>query len=157
MPNNGGVTAVDPLHRGHRMGAGPAPSIAAPLGAASAVFVGDSPGRGRGVFAARAFRAGNIIETCPVIVLAGSETALIDATRLYDYYLGWEGDQAAIALGLGSLYNHSDFPNAAYAKDYAAGVIRVRAVADIPSGHEIFIRYNTGKPGSAGPLWFDVR
>lgn len=130
---------------------------AAAICAAKEVFVGDSPGRGRGVFARRAFHPDELIETCPVIVLAPSETALIDATKLYNYYFGWEGDRAAIALGFGSLYNHSRTPNAAYAKDYAAGVIRVRAISSIAPGGEILIRYNTGKPGSVGPLWFDVR
>jgi len=123
----------------------------------TAIFVDDSPGRGRGVFAGRSFRKSELIETCPVIALSASETALIDGTRLYNYYFGWERDQAAIALGFGSLYNHSYFPNAAYVKDYASGVIRVYAIADIAPGDEIFIKYNNGKPGSTESLWFDVR
>lgn len=125
--------------------------------AKSEIFIDDSPGRGRGVFAGRPFQKSELIEACPVIVLSASETALIDGTRLYNYYFGWERDQAAIALGFGSLYNHSKSPNAMYAKDYISGVIRVYAIADIDPGDEIFIKYNNGKPGSVEALWFDVR
>ncbi len=125
--------------------------------AKSGIFADDSPGRGRGVFAGRPFQKSDLIEACPVIVLSASETALIDGTRLYDYYFGWERDQAAIALGFGSLYNHSKSPNAMYVKDYTSGVIRVHAIADIDPGDEIFIKYNNGKSGSTESLWFDVK
>ena len=96
-----------------------------------AILVDTSPGRGRGVFAGRPFPEGELIEACPVIVLSASEAADIDGTRLYNYYFGWERDGAAMALGFGSLYNHSYSPNAAYIKDYTSGVIRVHAIASI--------------------------
>lgn len=126
-------------------------------GAEPAIFVGDSPGRGRGVFAGRPLHANELIETCPVIVLSTPETALIDGTSLYNYYFGWERDQAAIALGFGSLYNHAESPNAMYDRDYTSSVIRVRAIANISPGDEILINYNNSKAGSSAPVWFDVR
>lgn len=114
-----------------------------------------SPGRGRGVFATRRYQEGDVIEVCPVIVLPEGEARRIDGTRLYDYYFGWgpDGRQAAIALGYGSLYNHSVNPNAVYRKDPELEMISFIATKPILPGEEIFITYNPG-PGSR--LWFDA-
>ena len=36
-----------------------------------------------------------------------AERPLLDETNLYNYYFTWQDQAAAIALGYGSLYNHS--------------------------------------------------
>ena len=81
---------------------------------AANVIVASSPGRGRGVFARRPFARNDVIEVCPVIALSERDADRLYDTGLYDYYFGWgkDGKQAAIALGYGSLYNHSFTPNA---------------------------------------------
>jgi len=121
------------------------------------VIVGESPGRGRGVFAARPFREGEIIEVCHIIVLSKDDVTKIDDTILYNYYFGWNaGDgSAAIALGYGSLYNHSDNPNARYHKHIQEGLISIVATAPVAEGDEILIRYTDPSGGSS--VWFDVR
>ena len=123
------------------------------------VMIGSSEGRGRGVFAARRFEPGETIEVCPVIALSEADARALDATALYDYYFGWgsDGKAAAIALGYGSLYNHSSSPNAKHTKHESDGVISVVAVRPIERGEEIFIRYNTGVAGDAQQMWFEVR
>jgi SET domain-containing protein len=123
------------------------------------VTVGYSEGRGRGVFAARRFDPGETIEVCLVIALSEADARTLDGTGLYDYYFGWgkDGKAAAIALGCGSLYNHSSSPNAMHRKNEADGTISVVAVKPIAPGEEIFIRYDTGAGGDAQPMWFDVR
>ena len=110
---------------------------------------------GRGVFATRAFDRGELIETCPVIIVPASQRHDLDKTALYSYYYGW-GDDAALAQGLGSFYNHSFRPNALYEKDIANGNVVIRAINDIASGEEITVNYN-GDPTSLKPLWFEVR
>jgi uncharacterized protein len=122
------------------------------------VNVASSPGRGRGVFAVRRFEPGETIEVCPAIALSESDARKLDATGLYDYYFGWgeEGMQAAIALGYGSLYNHSITPNAEHRKNFAAGTLSIVAVRPIAPGEEIFIRYQTGKGDDRPAVWFEV-
>ena len=105
------------------------------------VRVGVSLIHGRGVFAAEAIRAGEVIEVCPVLRLPARERDLIDATLVYEYYFDWDGD-AALALGLGSLYNHSEVPNAEYLKDTAADQLTIRAIAAIAAGEEVTLHYS---------------
>jgi SET domain-containing protein len=47
----------------------------------------------------------------------------------------------AIALGSGSLYNHSDDPNAAFTTHIARGEVVYRAVRPIAAGEQIVIDY----------------
>jgi SET domain-containing protein len=105
------------------------------------IVVGESEIHGRGVFATEAIAAGDIIEVCPVIRVPAAQRELIDETLLFEYYFDWDGD-AALALGLGSLYNHSATPNAAYSKDTANDLVTVRAVAAIGAGEEITFTYS---------------
>lgn len=74
-------------------------------------------------------------------------------THLHDYYFQWDGDRAAIALGLGSLYNHSERNNARFTLDYEFGQIRFLAVRDIAAGEEITTNYRAGEPEM--DLWFE--
>jgi SET domain-containing protein len=123
------------------------------------LIVKQSGSRGRGVFAARWFQDGDVIEVCPVIALSSDDVAQLDKTLLYDYYFGWGADNrgGAIALGFGSLYNHSYAPNAAYRKSEADGTISIVALTSIAPGDEILFKYNYGDTENCGPLWFDVQ
>jgi SET domain-containing protein len=76
-----------------------------------------------------------------VLRIPSNQRDLIDRTLLFEYYFDWDGD-AALALGYGSLYNHSGTPNAEYVKDTANDVVMVRAVAAIGPGEEITFTYS---------------
>ena len=78
-------------------------------------------------------------------------------TRLFDYYFTWggEGEKTAVALGYGSIYNHSYSANADHANDHTANVIRIYAHRDIRKGEEITINYG-GQADCHDPVWFDV-
>ena len=84
------------------------------------VYTGRSRIHGRGVFAARRFEPGDVIEECPVLTVSGDQAALLDETDLYGFTFEWKKG-AAVALGFGSLYNHSWAPNARYDHDYDRG------------------------------------
>jgi len=73
---------------------------------------------------------------------------------LYEYYYLWgEGhDTCAIALGFGSLYNHSTHPNAEFIPDYSDDTIIFTALRDIAAGEEITVDYQAGAVVRA--LWF---
>ena len=124
------------------------------------ISIAHCEGKGRGVFAGKKYKRGEIIEQAPVIVIPGSELQYIKDTVLNDYYFIWGQDKdklktGAIALGYGSLYNHSYSPNATFNKRHKDLVIEFKALQDIEEGEEITINYN-GDPEDDAPLCFEV-
>jgi uncharacterized protein len=120
-----------------------------------AIEVKRVPGKGRGVFARRLICDGEVIERVPVLVLPVGETRSDSGpTRMAGYCFEWGRGTVAVALGYGSLYNHSYQPSARY--DDESGQIKVfRAIRDIAPGEEITVNYN-GEPGDETPVWFKV-
>lgn len=117
------------------------------------VRVGRSAIHGTGVFATRRFESGEVIERCPVLVLSGADADAVVDTVLGNYVYEWETGYA-LALGYGSLYNHSHQPSARYEMDYETDEIHVVARRRIPSGEEITISYN-GDADDQAPVWFE--
>jgi len=114
------------------------------------VFVASSRTHGRGVFAAWRFDIGDVVEDCPVLLVPADA---IVALELDGYCFEWDDDRCAIALGYGSLYNHSWQPNARYDFDHDAGIVSYTAVHPIEPGEEITINYS-GDPDGRTDLWF---
>jgi SET domain-containing protein len=112
-------------------------------------------GKGRGVFAQKQFVKDEMVERAPVIVLPTHQEQFLDQTVLKDYYYYWNKATVALALGLGSLYNHSYTPNARYVKQHADAVIEFVALRTIEADEEITVNYN-GDPTDQAPLWFHV-
>jgi SET domain-containing protein len=119
------------------------------------IGVRDYDEKGRGLCAATAFRAGELIESAPVLVLGHDERLKVAGTRLKHYYFHWEDEphgqwSAAIALGLISLCNHSSFPNARFVPSIERECIDLIAHRDIEEGDEITIDYDCD-------LWFEIK
>jgi SET domain-containing protein len=95
---------------------------------------------GRGVFARTQITEGSLIETCPVLRVPQTELAHLDKTVVYNYYFAW-GDDAGIAFGFGSLYNHSLEPNARYEKNFDRDEVEVYALVEISADEEITLNY----------------
>ena len=112
--------------------------------------------RGRGVFAARAFRRDEVIERAPVIVFPRSDVRALQGTLLDDYWFWWDEVHNAAALGCGSLYNHACPANARYHRELVARMLVFVAVRDIAAGDEITINYN-GASDDGSPVWFSAR
>lgn len=107
------------------------------------VAVKKSPTHGYGVFALKSFKKGEKIEECYMIISRrGGDKAL------EDYYFDAKGKYATF-LGFGSIYNHSDDPNADYFINVKNRVVTIKAARNIPKGKEIFISY--------GDQWFKTR
>jgi hypothetical protein len=107
------------------------------------IRVGPSSISGRGIFAEVPFSSGDIVERCEVLRIPASQVDAIQQTELRAYLFSCDdgsGD-VAIALGLGSLYNHSDDANATYFKDAKHNVIVITAQRDIAAGEEITVAY----------------
>jgi SET domain-containing protein len=112
-------------------------------------------GKGRGVFARRHIRKGEMIEAVPMIVMSVDEYEEgLGKTKLANYCFAWGRGKVALALGYGSIYNHSFRPNARY-EDVGPQTKTFIAIRDIESGEEITVNYN-GKPGSRSAVWFSV-
>lgn len=111
---------------------------------------------GRGVFAARDIQKGEIIERCPVIQLSAHDMANLNESILvtYFFFYGRGKKQVLLALGYGSLYNHSYTPNARYRIHHKNMTMDVIAKAYIPKDSEITFDYSGT---SKIPLWFDKR
>jgi uncharacterized protein len=119
--------------------------------------VRETSSRGRGVFALEDIPAGTLIESADVIPIPRDEMRAIEDCILGDYYFRWGvgGLDGAIALGYGSIYNHSYSPNARYVKHPDRLSIDFIALKDIAAGEEIRTNYN-GEPESKKMVWFEV-
>ncbi|MBS4214209.1 MULTISPECIES: SET domain-containing protein [Neobacillus] len=112
---------------------------------------------GRGVFATRDIQSGELIHEAPVIVSPKRDYKYLKKTIMMEYVFWWDqaNDECALALGYGSLFNHSYTPNALHEHNFANRTIDFYAHTDIKAGEEILINYN-GEPDDDEPLWFDV-
>lgn len=115
-------------------------------------------GKGRGVVAARRFAEREVVERDPVLVIPAGDWPHLQQTVVSKYCFLWhEGrDEAAVALGYGSLFNHAYTPNVMAQIHLRERVIEFVAVRDIAEGEEITLNYN-GDPDATGPVGFRVR
>ena len=102
-----------------------------------------SPEKGRGVFAKVPIKKGEIIETCPVI--PDHDWEAIEKTALKDFYYNFGEEDVCIALGFGSLYNHSNDPNADIIRDVKNLTLQHVAIRDIEKDEEICFKYACGE------------
>ncbi len=120
------------------------------------LYITSSDLHGRGVFTGVDIPMDSLIEICPVLVLPAKDMDAIKGTMLYNYYFEWgeANDQPAIALGHGSIYNHSYKPNARYLADLEQETLSFYAIRNILAGEEITVNY-LGLPGERGNVWFE--
>ena len=115
------------------------------------------PVKGRCVFAKQDFARDSVLERAPIIEIPQEDWQIIQKTCLHNYAFGWgpDQDQAAIALGWGSLFSHSYEPNAFYRKNLQEQMIEFIALRDIRAGEEITVNYS-GHPYGKQPMWFET-
>lgn len=112
------------------------------------VYVKKSGIQGYGVFADKDLYPGDVIEECYCLYLNER------TERLSNYYFNprfknQSEDWTCLALGYGSIYNHSDVPNAEFDFDHANYLEIFTATRFIRRDDEIFISY--------GEKWFEDR
>jgi len=122
------------------------------------IFIAPSHEKGKGVFTNEFIEEGRTIEVAPMLVLPEADNALIEKSYLYNYYFIWGDDKKnkAIALGYGSIYNHSYQPNVAYKMNFEDETITFVAWRNIQPNEELFINYN-GDEDSQDKLWFEAK
>lgn len=121
-------------------------------------------GRGaRGVYAREPIAVGEVIERAPVLLIPktqvfGDTLMARNAARISWYVFSWKvptnREYVALALGYGSLYNHSFSPNARY-DCVAPDAIEFTCIRPIEPGEEILINYN-GDPDDKTPMQFPL-
>ena len=107
--------------------------------------------KGRGVFALRDIKKGEVIEVAPVIPMSHDD--IPDSGNAPDgYVLDWDEDDPeeahALVLGYIMLYNHSKTPNMDFESDLGNYTITAKASRDIEAGEELTWNYSC-------ELWFD--
>ena len=122
------------------------------------LYIMETGERGRGVFTTASIPAGTTIEIAPVIVLNQADRAVVDTTLLHDYIFEWGIDeqQAAVALGYASIYNHSVDANCKYDMDFENKTIQIQTKRDIAVDEELYINYN-GDGVTNKPVWFETK
>jgi len=118
--------------------------------------------KGRGVFAGKAFSAGELVEACPVIVLLRPLDELPPRIKTIVFSWGSLTDTApsnALSLGYGSLYNHDNPANLRYEAVPDNEALHYIAVRDIKKDEELTVNYNAGggAPSSDNDSWFKQR
>lgn len=113
---------------------------------------------GRGVFALEDLSKGEIIEICPLLEVAVDDVFALTDSLLGTYYFSFtdEPDKVAIALGYGSIYNHSYHPNSTYKKNSKDKTLEFKTIKAIKKDEEITVNYNRGEPDSRDQLWEDI-
>ena len=110
-----------------------------------------SDDKGRGVFATRAIRKGEIIEVSPVVPVAKGDIAE-NGNAPDGYLLEWDadtkGEEYAMPLGYVMLYNHGVKPTIEIESDFENYTMTVKAARDLKVGEELTWNY-------ACDLWFD--
>jgi SET domain-containing protein len=93
--------------------------------------------KGRGVYASESIRKGMVIEVCELLFIKKTELPHSLECYVYDYSTG----KVALALGYGSLFNHSDDPNAEFFFNEGKIHLIIKAIKKIPANQEITINY----------------
>jgi uncharacterized protein len=115
--------------------------------------------KGRGVYASRAYEAGEVVEDCPVILFTGAFASVPDEVRKLLFNWGFLADVRSthcLALGYGSMYNHDNPANMRYEADTERSLLRFIAARPISPNEELTVNYNApgGAPDSAADTWF---
>jgi len=102
------------------------------------------PDAGYGVFCNKDLQAGEIVEVAPFIEVPRSIVYAAD-NILWKYVFTSHLDprNVVLALGFGSMYNHSSKPNVAHfvSERDPKRLLTFRAISSVPAGSELYLDY----------------
>lgn len=114
----------------------------------------------RGMFATHAIKKGELVEPCPVILIAHTDEqkrkeARPTGTIIDNYYYDWNKKFWCLPLGYSMLYNHSYTPNMVYKRDFKRFTLNYVALKNVLADEELTVNYN-GDPNDKTPIdsWF---
>ncbi|CAO3628554.1 unnamed protein product [Cunninghamella echinulata] len=107
------------------------------------------PIKGRGVFSTKLIPNHTLIDISPILLFNCKEYADHGKYTVLDHYTYvWENGNFALALGLGSMFNHDKNPNVGFIRNFKNNVIKYITLRDIQPNEELNISYGSN-------LWFD--
>lgn len=101
------------------------------------IVIKKDPVKGRGVYASQDIAKGEVIEICELIVIKLQDVP----PDLEGYVYHYNKSKAAVALGNGSLYNHSKKANCDFYYNPRKSHLYIRAKKAIKKGTEVTINY----------------
>lgn len=124
------------------------------------IYISKSPIHGYGVFAKETIFEGEIIEECPIHDLKiphGHSTPLF-----IDYRFNWpqgtsDWTAQVLAWGYGSLYNHSNVPNAYWRSNLEKGTFEFCCSKTINPDEEILVYYGGDAYWADGRTHTDIK
>ena len=123
------------------------------------IEVKQSPIHGWGVFATEDIEKGELIEECPLVFLptprGETNYCLVDYTFVWPKSDDWTN--FVVALGYGSVYNHSDTPNATWEDNLENKTFKFIATQYIKKGDEIFTYYGGSSYWSDGRTHVELK
>lgn len=96
---------------------------------------------GRGVFADKDFDEGDVVEVSQCLKFSKRDTWTIQSMELRMYVFSDDQNGSVLALGNGSLFNHSTRPNVTYSYHKSRNVLIFIATRKIRKGAQLFIDY----------------
>lgn len=122
-----------------------------------ALYIAESPQKGRGVFAKEYLPPGMVVEVSPVIVFDAADRRKLEETALYNYIFEWGEDNSlcCVALGYVSLYNHRSPANCEYSMYFEEALMKVTTMLSVEQGEELTINYSTDW-NEEKPVWFEA-
>jgi hypothetical protein len=111
---------------------------------------------GMGVFANTGIKKGEVIEICPFIDIPQYQLESVGNSIFvnYVYFYGNVKEKLLLALGFGSIYNHSRTPNAFYKINPKEKTIEFVSNMVIKKDEEVCVNYVQGNR-TKRPLWFE--
>ncbi len=99
---------------------------------------------GRGLYATKAIKKGQVIAVCEVIVLNAKNAEIVNSSSLQFYTFKYSNTKDCIVLGDGSLFNHDHNENVSYnlVNKGKRKVMVFKALSDIKKGQQLFTNYN---------------
>lgn len=108
----------------------------------------NDPIKGRGVFTKESLERNTLVEISPILLFNAEEYENHGKHTVLDHYTYyWQGG-FALALGLGSMFNHDSKPNVGFIRDIPNKLIRYVTLRPIEAGEELCISYGNH-------LWFE--
>lgn len=112
-------------------------------------YVKLTPDMGRGVFANRDIKAGELICYCELLVLSEQDTRVLEKlTDLKYYTFKYNEKQDCLVLGDGEIFNHADEENVSYNLKTIVDsfgsrtLMEFRATKDCSKDTQLFINYS---------------
>lgn len=126
------------------------------------IYIAPTENLGRGVFSKKSFAKSEIVEIAPVFQL---EEGFSDLPKAFQHRIfNWSkmsgsGETYAIALGYGSMYNHSEHPNLVWQADSGIESINFIARRNIVPNEQLTIHYEQEIDGTytKSQRWFSKK